>query len=180
MHLTELITNIVDLYKPALNTAQIKFYAQFLSRYTDSQLDELWDLTTEKHLTNSPPSIGRLKEYAKDVTPLKVVHKEADILGSEEIFSTRLGKLSLLQGWSGSYLEVCSRDKIPEQTDDVLLEFQKAQHKADSYANELRDSKSPFDMSLVSLWDGMIARNKKLQEEYQHVHSDNLRLEKII
>ena len=76
MEVRDFIANIKELYKPALNDGQVPFYAKFLDRYVEHQLDELWEATVETHVATSPPSIGKLKEYAKDVTKLRVITQE--------------------------------------------------------------------------------------------------------
>jgi len=76
MRITDFIANINDLYKPALNHGQMPFYSKFLAGYTDNQLDELWVSTMETHFATSAPSIGKLKEYAKTISKVRVVSQD--------------------------------------------------------------------------------------------------------
>ena len=171
----QFITNINDLYKPPLNAGQQRFYQQFLQGYTDNQLDELWEVAMESHLHASPPSIGKLKEYAKSITAVKIVSQE-DIedqerrnLTDEDIFSTRLGRLSLKQGWADSYRIICRRRGIPEQTDSEILIFQKAQHEADKSIADLKVREDVFSTALVKFRESMKSKNESLKNQYTHL-----------
>lgn len=177
MQVAEFIMNINDLYKPPLNQGQQKFYNQFLNRFTGNQLDELWELTMEKHLNTSAPTIGRLKEYSKEVTPVRVVNseeqKKLDLknLTDEEIFSTELGRLSLKQGWGDSYRITCRERGIPQQDDDdkILLWFQKTQHNANMAVYDLRGKNDVFSKALMNFKNSMDEKNEGLKQEYAHL-----------
>ena len=171
--------NLNDLYKPHLNHGQQTFYKQFLDRYTDMQIDELWDITVEGHCRTSPPTIGELKKFAREVTPIKIVNSEQqqqlDIkrLTEEVIFSTRLGKLSLKQGWAHSYLVTCRESGIPSQDDDVLLKFQQGQHDADMSVYNIQNNKDVFSRTLVRFRNTMRQKNKEMKAEFAHLLNES-------
>lgn len=171
MHTRTLIANLRDLYKPTLNDAQVRFYAVFLERYTANQLGELWNIVVDNHLRTSPPSIGELKKYANDVSKLKIVNTkdEKAELTEEEVFATELGKLSIAQGWSRSYLLHCRESDIPKQTDEVLMGFQKAKMDAESAAEGIKDNPDPISKALFSMWRTMIAKSKELEQKFKHL-----------
>lgn len=176
MEAAEFIFKMNELYRPPLNAGQQKLYQQMLNYYTPMQLDELWRITMETHASNSPPAIGRLREYAKDVTKVAVItpeqkkKEEIKQLAEEGVFSTTLGKLALRQGWAHSYLIHCRRSGIPEQNDKMILWFQKAQHNAETAYKELEESHEGFlHESLMRLRQSMRQKNRDLCEEYKHL-----------
>jgi hypothetical protein len=182
MQITEFIMNINDLYKPALNVNQIKFYSQFLSSFTDKQLDELWSVTMESHTTSSPPAIGRLKEYTKQISSPKVINAEDAqeranrFLKDAEIFNTDLGRLSLRQGWADSYRVHCREKGIPSQGDDVLLEFQRGQQDANDAAFAIRNNRDPFSKALISFREDMVSKNEALKWKYKSLWDNDVQL----
>lgn len=169
MQTNQLITNLSDLYKPALNVGQIQFYSKFLYKFTDNQLDELWDITMETHCRTSPPTIGELKKYANGVTKVKVVVEKTELLTDEDIFSTRLGGFSLQQGWSHSYSVICQEEGIPPQDDETILEFQKAAHRASQAERYLSGKDDIFSKVLLALRETMKGRSECLKEEFKHL-----------
>lgn len=167
----ELIQNINTLFKPKLMMQQERFYLEFLSRYTNNQLEELWNVTIESHLRTSPPTIGELKKYAKDLAPLIIINHE-DIqkkLTDEEIFSTDLGRLSLQQGWARTYLMRCREKGIPDQSDKTLLAFQVMYQGGSDAALSIKDDTHSGSQSLMRLWQTMIQANLDLKEKYRHL-----------
>lgn len=126
------IMNLRELYKPALNDGQIPFYTDFLSQFSEEALDSLWNITIGDHCKNSPPSLGELTKYSKgikhSVTELYEFTKPD--ISEDEVFKTRLGRISLEQGWSNSYYLHCDEHGIPEQSDEMILKFQKDQQAA--------------------------------------------------
>lgn len=175
MQLAELILNLNELYKPPLNASQQTFYRKFLDKFTENQLEELWEITMETHMRMSPPTIGELNKYAKGVTKVKVVSQEyiemiqRRKLSDEEIFSTRIGKLSLAQGWANSYHDRCINKGIPEQTDKVILDFQQAQHRAELGHKDVKENYYPFSRDMISLRETMIEKNQMWADKFQHL-----------
>ena len=174
MEVRDFIANINDLYKPALNDGQMPFYSNFLAVYTDNQLEELWVCTMETHYATSAPSIGKLKEYAKTITKVRVVSQD-DIekdrikkLTDEDIFSTELGRLSLAQGWADSYHVICKETGIPEQSDKIIIWFQRGKMDAENAARTL-DAKNPFDAALINLRKTGVVNNQYWKEEFAHL-----------
>lgn len=167
--------NLNDLYKPALKQEQQPFYSEFLAKLTDNQLDELWDITMESHMRMSPPTIGELKKYSKDVRPVKVVtdamleQEEINNLTDEQIFQTPLGRLSLAQGWADSYRIYCKAKGIPSQGDDMLLEFQKGKHRAEEAYKRVLEEADPFSNCLITLRKSMIAKNDMWRQEFNYL-----------
>jgi hypothetical protein len=167
--------NLNDLYKPALKQEQQPFYSEFLAKLTDNQLDELWDITMESHMRMSPPTIGELKKYSKDVKPVKVVtdamleQEQIKNLTDEQIFQTPLGRLSLAQGWADSYRVYCKSRGIPLQGDDMLLEFQKGKHKAEEACKELVEEADPFSNCLITLYKSMRAKNEMWRQQFHYL-----------
>ena len=165
----QLIKNLKDLYRPPLTESQEGFYMEFLSSYTDNQLDELWQVTMESHTYASTPTIGKLKEYAKQVTKLVVINTAEEArkrLTDEDIFATHLGQLSLKQGWADSYRIVCRETGIPEQGDDVLLKFQQGQQNARDAERELGSMKGLFAKTLWNMRRAMVEKNLELREKH--------------
>ena len=177
MQLTNFIMNLNDLYKPPLTQAQQKHYSEYLMKYTDNQLDELWEATKETHCKISVPTIGELKKYSKDVTPLKVVNpaqlelEERNRLTEQDIFSTPLGKLSLEKGFSASYYIHCKEKGIPDQGDYTLMEFQRGQYAAETAYEECKqmaqeDGSLNVAPALLRFRETQLQRNKELEMKY--------------
>ena len=180
MRISDFIANMNDLYKPALNHGQMPFYSKFLEAYTDSQLEELWTATMEAHIATSQPSIGKLKEYSKTVTKVRVITiEEAEAtrrknLTHEQIFSTYIGKLSLTQGFSASYYIHCKDKGVPEQDDVVLMQFQKGQHNAVVAQRECEEMLSHAGLlngaaGLLNFRQSQLERNQQLFEKYGYL-----------
>jgi hypothetical protein len=175
MQAIELVRNLNQLYKPALNEKQEGFYLEFLMRYTEDQLDELWFAAMHTHTVSAPPTIGRLKEYAKQVTPVRIIsHEEIERdavkrLTNEEIFATSLGKLSLVQGWADSYRMECKETGIPEQGDETLIKFQRGQSDANNAARELEGKTDIFSKTLLNMRKSMVIKNQFWKEEFAHL-----------
>jgi len=180
MRISDFIANMNDLYKPALNHGQMPFYSKFLEAYTDNQLEELWTATMEAHIATSQPSIGKLKEYSKTVTKVRVITieeveaTERKNLTHEQIFSTYLGQLSLTQGFAASYYIHCKDKGVPEQNDMVLMQFQKGQHNAVVAQKECEAMLSHAGLlnaapSLLNLRKSQIDRNQQLVEKYGYL-----------
>lgn len=171
MQTAQFIMNLCYLYKPELKKEQQVFYSDFLQSFTENQLDELWTTTMESHLLSSAPSIGRLKEYAKNITKVRVVsladQKREAIkrLTDEQIFSSELGRLSLKQDWSDSYYAYCKESGIPEQGDKMLLWFQKTANIAKQAADTL-DPKNMFDAVLLKLRATRQINNQYWEEKF--------------
>lgn len=174
----QFIKNLNDLYKPPLNQGQQPFYGQFLGDYSDNQLDELWDIVMDGHCRTSPPTIGELKKFAKEVTPIKIVNSEQQeaikSLTEEDIFSTRLGRFSLKQGWASSYLITCQESGVPLQGDDVLLKFQQGKSDADTEAFYLEGKEDLFARAWLRLRKSMNEKNKYWKDKYQHLIDTNV------
>ena len=117
---------------------------------------------------------GRIHEYifGKE-RPLDVELAETEQanhnLTEQEIFSTRLGKLSLKQGWANSYLLVCQRNGIPSQDDDVLLKFQQGQSDADTEAFYLEGKEDEFSRTWLKLRKTMNEKNNYWKGKYGHL-----------
>lgn len=180
MRIDQFIDSLNLLYRPALNGGQMDIYAGFLSRYTENQLEELWVNTMEAHMYTSPPTIGKLGDYAKGITQMQVVNSENQKklefanLTDEEIFSTRLGGFGLKQGFADSYRIWCRRKGIPPQTDEMLLWFQRSQHRADTAISELKksDDLDHFSKTLVNFRNTMNEKNGNLRKEFAHLIKD--------
>lgn len=181
MQTAQFIMNLCDLYKPALKHEQQVFYSDFLQNFTENQLDELWTATMESHLLSSAPSIGRLKEYGKNITKVRVVSKEdqrkeaINRLTDEQIFSSELGRLSLKQDWADSYYAYCKESGIPEQSDKMLLWFQKTANIAKQAADTL-DPKNMFDAVLLKLRVTRQKNNQYWEEKFAEYKAQPLKI----
>lgn len=166
----EFISNINQLYKPALGDNQIPFYNDFLETFSDKFLDVLWETTMHSHVKTSPPSIGELNKYSVGIViaseEKEKREQEAKPVYTEEMFlGTRLGKLALKQGWASSYVIYCQDNGIPKQDDDMLLYFQKAQDDAKRGFETLSESDG-WDRALIKLYNSMREKNAEYQAKY--------------
>jgi len=179
----QFIKNINDLYKPALNPAQQPFYADFLDKYTDNQLDELWSYAMNNHCRTSPPTIGELGKFAQNVTPTRNIspelQKKIEIqnLTEEDIFSTQLGRQALREGWACSYLVTCQEKGIISQTEEVATWFQKKSHAAEKAAYSLDGKNDPFSKGLKKLWKTMQERENEWKKEFSYLINDNIEIQ---
>lgn len=164
MQVIELMGRIGELYGKISNSRN-KYYMDFLQKFTDSQLDELWAETMHSHQKNTPPTIGELNRYSKCVTPVKVVNDDIR-LSLDTIFNSELGQLSLEQGWSDSYRIYCQENGLPDQSDDTILMFQRSQEKAEVAMNSIKNSHNPFDQIILNMWQERGIKNQKQKERY--------------
>lgn len=168
MRIFDFMRNINTLYKPAINQQQEAFYFDFLKRFSEPQLEELWTFIMQGHCRTSPPTIGEIKKYSNDVTPLKVISNGEDRLTEEYILSTELGRLALTQGWASSYLVDCQRDGVPEQVDSIVYKYQKALSDANNLAARLSD-KDVYDLTLIGLRKSMREKELRISEKYKYL-----------
>lgn len=181
MQATDFILEIDDLYNPALRQAQHKSYLEFLFKFADAQLDELWEATKVSHCLARPPTIGELNKYSKEVTPLQVVNTEQAEweqrarLKPDEIFATEIGQLSLKQGFSASYYIHCKEKGIPEdQGDNTLMEFQRGKYAAESAYDECKQMAKEGEAlniapALLRLRRSQLERNRAWESKYSPV-----------
>ena len=90
-------------------------------------------------------------------------------LSEEAVFSTRLGKYSLKQGWANSYLLVCQRRGIPPQNDDALLKFQQGKEDADMEAFYVEGKSDEYSRAFLKLRKTMNEKNKYWKQKFQHL-----------
>ena len=170
MYYYEFVNNLNQLYKPSLTDGQIPFYNTFLQGYSERFLDILWENTMRMHQKTALPAIGELTKYCVGITIASERPVPKKVLTDEEILDTKLGRLSVKQGWTDSYLVHCRDFCIPEQTDEVLLSFQLAQHNAKiGYESLSEKDGGAFDKCLMNLYEDMRRKNSMLQEQYSYL-----------
>jgi len=73
-----------------------------------------------------------------------------------------------VQGWADSYHVVCKQTGIPEQTDKIIMWFQRGKMDAENAARTL-NAKNPFDAVLIKLRMTGVANNQYWKEEFAHL-----------
>jgi hypothetical protein len=180
MRIDQFLMNLNDLYKPCLKQEQQPFYSEFLFKFTENQLEELWGVVMESHMRMSPPTIGELKKFSKDIKLVKVVSdydiKQQQIkqLTDEEIFNSEMGQLGLKEGWADTYRIYCKESGIPSYDYGLHLEFQKGQEAAKSAYQEMKEDIDVFSVALKGLRHSMLRKNKDWQEKYNHLTTKSL------